>query len=375
MASPALTAARDRLTDWLRRDAYPLWWREGYDHARGGFEEQIGFDGRAVAAPRRARVQPRQIFAYAVAGELGWDGPWDQALRGGLDWYLTHYFRPDGLIRTLVDADGRELDDRVSLYDQAFGLFALATAYGALGRPSGLLRRADTLLARLGATLKHPLAGFEEADPRTVPLLSNPHMHLFEAALAWTEAGGGAHWWALAEAIAALALTKFIDPVSGGLREYFDADWNPMAGITGRLVEPGHQIEWAWLLMRWARIAGRDDVAATVRRLIAIGEGPGVDRGRGVVVNQLLDDMSVHAPQARLWPQTERIKAHVLCGDDAGAVAGVDGLLRYFDTPVAGLWRDRLNPDGSFVQEPAPASSFYHIVCAALYLDRAVRGT
>jgi mannose-6-phosphate isomerase len=40
---------------------------------------------------------------------------------------------------------------------------------------------------------------------------------------------------------------------------------------------------------------------------------------------------------------------------------------------VKGLWRDRLNSDGTFVQEPAPASSFYHIVCAILEVDRAVR--
>ena len=108
--------------------------------------------------------------------------------------------------------------------------------------------------------------------------------------------------------------------------------------------------------------------------MIGIAEGPGVDPARGVAMNQLLDDMSVHDAQARLWPQTERIKAHVLAGNDDGVVAGVDGLFNYFDTPVPGLWRDRMNPDGSFVQEPAPASSFYHIVCAILYLDRAVRG-
>jgi mannose-6-phosphate isomerase len=47
-------------------------------------------------------------------------------------------------------------------------------------------------------------------------------------------------------------------------------------------------------------------------------------------------------------------------------------LLRYLDTPVAGLWRDRMQLDGSFVDEPAPASSFYHIVCAIAELDRAI---
>lgn len=368
-----LIAARDALKSWLLNDAYPLWWEAGYDHARGGFHEKLGLDGKPTDAPRRARVQPRQIFAYAVAGELGWDGPWREAVQSGLDWYQDHYFRPDGLIRTLVAPDGAVLDDSVVLYDQAFGLFALATAYAALGKPAQLAERADTLLVQLKSTLKHPIAGFEEASPRILPLLSNPHMHLFEASLAWTEAGGAAHWRALADEIAGLALSHFIDPVSGGLREYFDGDWKPVAGIDGRIVEPGHQFEWAWLLLRWARIAGREDAAQAARRMIGIGEGPGVDRARGVAMNQLLDDMSVHDAQARLWPQTERIKAHVLAGDDEGVAAGTEGLFRYFGTPIRGLWRDRLNRDGTFVQEPAPASSFYHIVCAVLEVDRAVK--
>ena len=69
MASPALTAARDRLTDWLRRDAYPLWWREGYDHARGGFEEKIGFDGRADLA-----MVIRSIVVAAEGASVGAGG-------------------------------------------------------------------------------------------------------------------------------------------------------------------------------------------------------------------------------------------------------------------------------------------------------------
>lgn len=368
-----LTAARDALKTWLLNDAYPLWWKAGYDHVRGGFHEKLDLSGEPVEAPRRARVQPRQIFAYAVAGELGWDGPWREAVRSGLDWYLAHYFRPDGLIRALVSPEGAVLDDSVALYDQAFGLFALATAYAVLDKPPELAERADRLLAQLKATLKHPIAGFEEANPRVLPLLSNPHMHLFEAALAWTEAGGGAHWRDLADEIAGLALSRFIDPVSGGVREYFDGDWKPAAGIDGRIVEPGHQFEWAWLLLRWAKIAGREDAAQAAGRLIAIGEGPGVDPARGVAMSQLLDDMSVHDAQARLWPQTERIKAHVLAGNGDGVAAGTKGLFKYFDTPVKGLWRDRLNADGGFVREPAPASSFYHIVCAILEVDRAVR--
>ena len=370
---------RDTLKAWALDQAFPLWWETGADHVKGGFFEKIDQDGTAVEAPRRARVQPRQIYSYAAAGLLGWDGPWKQALTHGLDFYLSKYRRPDGFMRTLVASDGTPLDDKVDLYDQAFGLFGLAMAAQVLPERTDLPALAADLRDALYATLKHPVAGFEESIPRTLPLLSNPHMHLFEASLAWVEVSGDPRWRAMADEIAQLALAKFIDPRSGGLREYYDGDWDPAPGVQGRIIEPGHQFEWAWLLLRWGALASRDDAVAAALRMIEIGDGPGVDAARGVAIFALLDDMSVHDDVARLWAQTERIKAGVLAaqitGDDrwwTTAAEGARGLLKYFDTPVKGLWRDKLRADGTFVEEAAPASSFYHIVCAILELDRAI---
>jgi mannose-6-phosphate isomerase len=371
---------RNQLKAWALEKALPLWWTVGADHVNGGFFEKIALDGTPVEAPRRARVQPRQIYSYAAAGLLGWDGPWKQALEHGLDFYLSKYRRPDGFMRTLVASDGSPLDDKVDLYDQAFGLFGLAMASSVLPERADLPALAVSLREALRAKLKHPVAGFEESAPRTLPLLSNPHMHLFEASLAWIETGGDSGWRAMADEIAELALTKFIDPVSGGLREYYDGDWNPSPGVDGRIVEPGHQYEWAWLLLRWATLAGRDDAVAPALRMIRIGDGPGVDPARGVAIFALLDDMSVHDDVARLWAQTERIKAGALAAQVTGdqdwwatVAGGAEGLIKYLDTPVAGLWRDKMQADGSFVEEAAPASSFYHIVCAILELDRAVK--
>ena len=44
----------------------PLWSTEGWDQSIGGFVERLGIDGRADrAAPRRVRVQARQIYCFA----------------------------------------------------------------------------------------------------------------------------------------------------------------------------------------------------------------------------------------------------------------------------------------------------------------------
>jgi mannose-6-phosphate isomerase len=57
------------------------------------------------------------------------------------------------------------------------------------------------------------------------------------------------------------------------------------------------------------------------------------------------------------------------------AIEATHTLMQYFETPVRGLWRDRMSAEGLFVEEPVPASSLYHIVGAALALDRLVRLT
>lgn len=373
-----LIERRDHLVRWLVDHAYPLWWQAGYDHEQGGFHEKLDMQGRPLAAPRRARVQPRQIFSYALAPALGWNGPAAAIADQALTCYLQRYRRPDGLFRTLVAADGSPLDDKADLYDQAFALFGLCSAAQILDRVGDLHPVAVALRGQLQALSGHQ-GGFAEMPRGTLPLQSNPNMHLFEASLAWEAAGGDAGWTAMADGIAELALSHFIDAGNGGLREFFDAGWQPAAGMPGRIMEPGHQLEWAWLMLRWGKLRGRDDALKAGLRLARIGEVHGVDPARGVAFNSLLDDFSIHDHDARLWPQTERLKAALLAAEVTGeagwwnmAVHAADGLLRYLDTPLAGLWWDRMTPEGRFVTEPSPASSFYHITCAIAEMNRVI---
>jgi mannose-6-phosphate isomerase len=131
-------------------------------------------------------------------------------------------------------------------------------------------------------------------------------------------------------------------------------------------------LEWAWLLIRWSKLRGRPDALAAAARLFELGTGPGLDQDRGVALQQLLDDFSVHDPVARLWPQTEWLKAALALSaatpNDPAIAAQIPkaaaALGLYLDTPIPGLWWDRLEPSGRFINEPAPASSLYHIACA-----------
>lgn len=356
-----------RFAEWMRLKALPVWSTLGQS-SDGGFAEVLTLEGRALTLSRRARVQARQIFVYANAGANGWQGPWRGIVGRGLERLYADYLRPDGLCRTTLTAEGQPLDETAYLYDQAFVLFALSAAKAAGIDDPTLEARAvklrDALLAEAPET-----GGLIEAGDH--PYQSNAHMHLLEACLGWEAAGGDAGWAALADRVVDLAMTKFIDAEGGFLREFFAADWSPAAGEDGRLVEPGHQFEWAWLLARVGRARGRADVTAAAHRLYACGRR-GVSQRPVIAVDALNDDGSVRSRRARLWPQTEWLKASLILAESAvdgerqrlmdDAAAALRALWLYL-TPE-GLWRDKHLPQGGFIDEPAPASSLYHIAAA-----------
>lgn len=372
----ALEAAAGRLWAWLGETALPLWWRRGADWALGGFHEAIGQDGVPIRAPRRCIVQARQIHAYALASLAGWGGPGREAAEHGLGYFLQHYRRSDGLFRASIAADGAALDERGTLYDQAFALLGLRAGHALTGRDD-YRTIAETLLTAIQGRFGLPGSGYREAGES--PFQSNCQMHLFEATIAWSPAGAG--FRQAADQIAHLALDRLIDTERGAVDEYYDADWRP-AGRGSRpgmrRIEPGHQFEWAWLLLDWRASGGERPVEDAVRRLVEVGE-KGVTNGLASGAVDAEGRMS--DPLCRLWPQTERLRiaarlARRTSGararrHEAAALEAARGLEQYLKTTIPGLWRDKWTGEG-FVEEPAPASSLYHLANAIVAVRQAM---
>jgi mannose-1-phosphate guanylyltransferase / mannose-6-phosphate isomerase len=345
-----LAAAARWFDAWLRTAALPLWATVGVDPDTGAFREALTWAGRPHDPRRRARVQARQAFVFASAAAAGLPGPWARTARDGFDWFLGAGRGEGGLFATALDLAGAPTDPEPRLYEHAFILLAMA----ALGRRDEARSLRDGLEA-----FRHAAGGFRErgADP----FQANAHMHLLEAAMAWEGAGGGPEWRALADEIVGLAVGRFIDAETGALHEFFDADWRPLVGDAD-LLEPGHMMEWAWLL------AQRGEEAAA-RRLFTVGRR-GFDPARGVVVNALNADLTVRDAAARLWPQTEHLKAALVLGETGAALEAANGLARFLDTPTRGVWRERMDARGGFVEEPSPATSLYHLYLAIRELTR-----
>ena len=377
-----LAYASASLSTWLHDDALPLWRTKGFLGANSGFCETISLAGEPTFAPRRARVHPRQVYCFAEAGCRGWGGDWRLPVEAGLTYFDRTYRLNNGFYGALATHEGELIDESFDLYNQAFAILSFVYTARAIPDTSrAMSSRASVMLDALQENYAHAHAGFQESIPQRLPLCSNPHMHLFEASLACEMQPGfdKSSWVDLSDEIAELCLDRFIDGSSGGLREFFGADWRPFDGPKGRIMEPGHQFEWAWLLARWGRRRNRPDAISAARRLFEIGENHGICAHRKVAIMALNDDFSVFDSLARLWPQTEWIKSAarlaVLSEGDQrqhylrSALQGCEALSIFLQFPIAGLWRDKMHEDGSFTEEPAPASSFYHILCAIYELN------
>lgn len=347
--------------------ALPFWWRVGADHQTGGFHEKIDQQGCAVGTPLRARVQARQIYVYATAGRMGWSGPWQDAVAHGLSFLLEKYPRGDGLFLSSIGSD------TFDLYDQAFVLFALAHAYAATGRPPELLGLAYKLIARLDELLAHPEGGYEEDVPRCLPLKSNPHMHLLEALLAWVEIGADELFCNKAKAIVKLATAKLIDAETGAIGEYYDGDWALLTTGSGAIREPGHQFEWAYLLLHSERLLGVNTVEQAYA-LEAFGSRHGISPTTKSAIFSVDAAGNALDGRSRIWAQTERLRTALAftryCNDErtilleVSLLESIESLQKFLSTPIEGMWWEWMAPDGTFISEPSPASSLYHVVTA-----------
>lgn len=371
-----LEAGGHRFADWLRLRALPTWSTLGLG-AEGGFAEALTLHGRAFSVPRRARVQARQIFVYGQAGAMGWQGPWRPILTSALNRLYDSYLKPDGFARTLLTPEGAPLDETAMLYDQAFILFALSAAKAAGLEDPTIEPRAAKLRDGL---IAEALPNGAMQEKGKYPYQSNAHMHLLEACLAWEAISDDAAWKQLADRVAHLAMDVFIDAEGGYLREFFGEDWKPAAGEDGRLVEPGHQFEWAWLLTRYGVSRNNDRAIVAARKLYANGR-IGIAEPAMVAYDALNDDLTVRSQRSRLWPQTEWLKASLILAEHSvdgertslleDAAAAQRALWLYL-TPD-GMWRDKRLANGKFIDEPAPASSFYHIIAAFMQLSQTGR--
>jgi len=357
-----LSTMQNRVRDWLFDQALPLWAQAGID-AEGRFLEKLDYDGRPLTGrPRRTRVQARQVYVFCEAATLGWTEG-ETVARRGLDVLIRDYRRDDGLWIRSTDDAGAVVNDAPDLYDLAFVLFALATAHRVLKDDRALPLALETLAAIDACMADRAHGGWQEALPPVLPRRQNPHMHMLEALLAWQAIAPDPAFEAAARRVLDLFNRRFFDREHLMLGEFFTADWSVAPGGAGQVVEPGHHMEWIWLLDQAGRL-GLDRHERQAHALFASALTNGVN-ARGLMVRQIDRIGVVLDGGARLWGQTEALRTLLLRGQTDRALALTDRLFAtHLATAVPGLWIDNFDAGGAAEDADVPASSLYHLMTA-----------
>ncbi len=365
-----------RLVDWLSGDAFSAWIRAGFDAGSGNsYERLLSLDTADTRATLRTRTQARQLFVLSVAQVLRWSLPRSSTVAAradALNTFIDRHCRQendDGYVRSLAP-DSSVQDKGHDLYDHACFLLADAWRYRAFGVDSAI-ESAQRNLLFLDTHLAHPDGGWREGDYPHAHRRQNPHMHLFEGLLALYETTGDDDWLARAGEVFTLFTEHFFDADSGVVLEFFDDALRPAPGDAGSTVEPGHGMEWVWLLRWYERLSGTS-TAAYADALFTNGLARG-QSDSGLLFDEIGADGTVRAGTKRLWHMPELIKAGIVqarAGRGEGERVAARAIEDFFTHFVAAAPRapycDQLDANDAVIDASAAASSMYHLTTAAL---------
>lgn len=383
--SPALKKTGQRYLGWLFEQALPLWSHAPVD-PEGGFYEDLDLSGYPRKdSIRRVRVQPRQAYVFAHAAILGWPGDARRFSDHGFDYLLSAAAQSDpldtnnfdGFVHRLTPEGDIAVPQRDS-YDHAFVLLAGAWRYMAFAEERSL-KIAEATLGFLDRVCGAEMGSFTEGFPPSLPRRQNPHMHLFEAFLALHRASGDSRYLDRASLILDLLRERFIN-ADGYLLEFFDHDLKAPDVQKGHLVEPGHMMEWCWLLDQYEQATGKD-MGDISDRFYALAELSGKDPKSGFLVDCIsLNDTPPPAPSRRTWVQTEYIKATLVrarkgSSEMADKAAGLLELFcgSYLSSSVPGGYIDQYDGNGNVISDAMPTSTLYHLMSLGAELDKTVQ--
>jgi len=360
----ALSQSSARLRDWCAIRALP-YWAEHAQKPDKSWVEHLHLDGSPdLDAERRWRVLARQVYVYAKASSLGWyDGKaiavstYEKMQSVG----FVHRVSPAGAITNPMR----------DLYDHAFYILAASSLYG-LTKEKKYLEDAEALLEWIDATLAHPSGGWKETNEANLKSArrQNPHMHLLEASLFLHGVTRNPKHLRYAQEVFALFEAHFYDANSHTVSEFFDADWRLESGVKGQTAEPGHAVEWIWLLGQYHQATGQD-IAAYQNALYRAAQS----RRRWFLNDEEDKSGDIRRDTKRLWVQTEVIKAHLAMAERGVpgardmAAAVINALFPTYLT-YEGLWNDQINSANANIAKTIPVSTFYHILCMAAEIER-----
>jgi len=379
------------LRDHLLTDVLPFWARHSTDYDHGGFITHLARDGTITDSSQKFLVmQTRMIYSFITGASLGGPQEWRSVARQGVDFFLRHFrdVQYDGWFWS-VTRQGSPGDSNKRTYGHAFAIYALAE-YARLAQDSRALAAASHTWSLASEYLwDREHEGVLEAcnrawTPTDAAHTMGTHLHTLEALLALNEAIGGNRYWPHVRKVADLIVTHMVEGKRRCGLEHFHPDWAPDLEASRSLINYGHNLEAAWLLLRAYRIEPVPAYQDTARSFLDYVVQFGLDTVHGGVFSHGPLGEKATLREKIWWVQCEALPAFLLgylVFDDRrywDAFRGVAGFcLHSLHDPQHGEWYHSAEEDGA-PRDTTKGSAWkaaYHITQACAYAHEYLKET
>lgn len=353
----------------------PYWFDTAIDHQHGGY--MLSDDAAKPATPATEKqlvTQARMVwgFSHAHIHHLN-DGRRDylEAARQGYDFLLEHFLdRERGGYFWSTDLSGKPLDQRKLVYGEAFVIYAFVEYYRASGDQEALAHAMELFKqlqthahdAKYGGWFEHFQRDWTAImDPSAAVIVeragcksANTHLHLMEALTELCQATGNRDVHkALVEAIK-INRTWFYpgDPAKSAFHRY--PDWKLVTEPTSQGLSYGHNVEFAWLLVRAQQVLKQRPAWNQVEAHVNHALKYGYDHLRGGLYSRGFDNQPATDTDKVWWVQAEMLAALTEClkhKENAAYSKALQQLLDFVSAhqanPGDGIWLDTVKADGT----------------------------
>jgi mannobiose 2-epimerase len=403
---------------YLTETLLPFWIENSPDGEAGGFLTYFDRAGKPTGETTKTfLMQIRMLYTMASAHRAGYGGGrCAQLAEMGAEFLLDHYWddEHDGWI-WIADRQGRPtVFDKVG-YGQVFGIYAFGEHFLATQDPrgrDGALRSYDAICRHMADTRRGGFFELMGRDWRPKPpgraggdrKSLDVHMHLMEALTNLYElTGSPTHRRRLEEAID-LIVTRMLHAQNGlGYIQFsldfqplgrilFETEWGRDAGPAGGeaqpldMTSPGHNVEFAWLLLHAADVLGRPraEYAEIVRKICDHCIELGMDEELGGVYADVPMARPPEKTEKQFWQQAEvmigMLDATALLGDEKYWRAFRNVYDFVFDKLVVmdagGEWYERVDREGNPIDDALGHAwkISYHTVRSMIQVVKRLRG-
>jgi len=321
--------AREMKTQ-LAEKVLPYWFDTAQDTNRGGYLlNDDAVKGRGVPSEKQIVTQSRMVWAFSRAQIEGYSDThrnYLQAATQGYHFLLDHFLdRQNGGYFWTTDLEGKPVNDCKLLYGQAFAIYAMVEYYRASGDQEALshaLELYHTIQTHLhdtrnGGWFEHAEADWKllaPGDPRNqVEVVgyksANSHLHWMEALAELYDATHDPDVKKSLAEVLRLNATYFYpkDPSQCAFHRQFD--WKPVTVPTSAGLSYGHNVEFAWLMIRAENVLGQKPSWDHFYALLNHALKNGYDDQRGGLYYRGFDDHPATDTEKIWWVQAEMLSA------------------------------------------------------------------